>query len=334
LVSVIILNYNGLEFLDRCLISVLNSEYPNFEVIFVDNASTDGSVEFVRKKFGAESHLKIIQNNENLGFAEGNNIGAKKAHGEYIVFLNNDTEVDPHWLKELVLVMETKPNVGVCQSKLLLINDRKRFDCAGGLLDFYGFPFGRGDFQEDKGQYEHVEEIFHAKGAAMSVRRRIVQETGLFDPEFVIYYEEVDFCWRVRLKGYRVVFVPRSIVFHAGEVSTARELSELRAFHASKNHLTMILKNYGSENLLKYLPIIISLRISEVLLLLWRQKVSVSLAKVRAIIWIMANFKHIWQKRIKIQRFMRRIPDKDLMTLMQKPNFSRLYNHFSQLYVT
>jgi len=334
LVSVIILNFNGKEFLERCLKSVLDTDYPHFEVIFVDNASTDGSVDFVKEKFGKNPHLKIIQNTENLGFDEGNNVGVRATSGAYIVFLNNDTEVNSQWLKELVKVMESDLGIGACQSKLLLLEDPTRFDCTGGLLDYYGFPYGKGDFQKDEGQYDRLKEIFHAKGAAMTVRRKVLEEVGLFDPKFIFYYEEVDLCWRIHLRGYKVVFVPKSIVLHVGEKSTEKQPSPVKTFHATKNHMLILIKNYGCKKLLEYFPVIVFLRSAEVLLLTIKRHPELSLAKIRAFIWILMNFKYIWQERIRVQSFIRRVPDKEIMKVMEKPYFQRLYSHLSQLYVT
>jgi len=334
LVSIVILNFNGKEFLDGCLGSVLDTDYSNFEVIFVDNASTDGSLEYAKERFGKNPHLKIIQNTENLGFDEGSNVGVRAASGAYIVFLNNDTEVNPQWLKELVQLMESDLGIGACQSKLLLLEDSTRFDCTGGLLDYFGFPYGKGDFQKDAGQYDRVEEIFHAKGAAMTVRRKVLEEVGLFDPKFIFYYEEVDLCWRIHLSGYKVVFVPKSVVLHAGEKSTAKQPSPVKTFHATKNHLLILLKNYGRKKLFEYVPIIIFLRLTEVLFLILKRQPELSLAKIRAFIWILMNFKYIWQERMRVQRFIRRVPDKEIMKVMEKPYFPRLYSHLSQLYVT
>lgn len=164
LVSVIILNYNGSRnlgvILKDCLASVLNADYPNFEVLF-DNASSDGSVEFVEKTFGQDPRLHIIHNKWNLGFAEGNNVGVRNARGEYVALLNSDTRVDPGWLTELVKAAQP-PEVGAVQSKLVKMNAPDLLDCAGGLLDYYGYHFERGR-GEKASKFNQTVEVFYGK---------------------------------------------------------------------------------------------------------------------------------------------------------------------------
>jgi len=145
LVSIIIVNFNDKRHLYRCLSSILKSEYPSFEIIVVDNGSTDGSVELVKKLFGNNPRIKLIQNERNLGPAAGRNIGAEVAKGRYLAFLDNDTEVNPKWLKEAVKVMESDLTIGAAQCKLLLMGHRNRFDYAGDYLSPYGFLIQSGN---------------------------------------------------------------------------------------------------------------------------------------------------------------------------------------------
>lgn len=332
LISVVILNYNGRHLLRRCLNSVFRSAYPLFEVIVVDNASQDGSVEYLREAYTHEKRLQIIQNSANLGFAEGNNIGAQAAKGNYIVFLNNDTEVDRLWLKESVKVFESDQRIGACQSKLLLMRNPRLLDCAGGLLDYLGFPRGRGDSVEDNGQYDEVEEIFHAKGAAIMVKRDLFEEVGLFDPSFFYYYEEIDLCWRIRLKGYKVVFAPKSIVYHSVGSSTAKHDASLKAFHATKNNIVMLIKNYNFRNMVKRIPIVLFLRLNESALLLLNKKRYVALAKFKALLWTLVNLKKIWKKRVRVQHLIRNVPDDNIISHMKNPSIQFLHNHFLFLY--
>lgn len=136
-VSIIIVNFNGLKHLNKCLSSVLKTEYSNFEIVLVDNGSSDGSVDYVKKNFAVE-RLKLIELPQNRGFAEGNNSGVKKARGKYIVLLNNDTEVDSEWLTPLVNTMESDAGIGAAQPKILLMNRRNRFDSAGNFINLIG----------------------------------------------------------------------------------------------------------------------------------------------------------------------------------------------------
>ena len=254
LVSVILLNHNGKNFLNECLESVLNSNYHNFEVLLIDNASTDDSIKIAKEKFGKSPYLRILRNFDNLGFAAGNNVGVKYGQGEYVVFLNNDTIVEPHWLVELVSVMETDAKIGAAQSKLLSLADKRFIDSAGDFIDYYGFPIRRGSWgEEDKGQYDLIEEIFSARGAAAIVRSKILTEIGAFDADFYLNYEDIDLCWRIRLNGYKIVFVPKSRVYHMGGASVTS--STLSIFYTEKNRISALLKNMSCKYLVKYNPL-------------------------------------------------------------------------------
>jgi len=321
MVSIIILNYNGKQFLETCLTSVINADYSNFEVIFVDNGSTDGSIGFVKERFGKNPRLKIFRNKENLGFAEGNNVGVKYTSGEYIVFLNNDTEVDPKWLKELINVVKSDDHrIGAAQSKLLLMDDRKRIDCAGGFIDHYGYANERGHGQIDKGQYDKIEEIFYAKGAGFIVRRKILKEVGLFDPKSFMYYDETDLCWRIWLRGYRIVFVPKSIVYHAAGSTISRIRKPVKRYFLTRNQMTTLIKNYNSKNVLKYLAVFITLELRKAVLLMFRRDLATGIATIKALSWNLFNLKYVWKKRQEVQLLIRKVPDAMIMRkVMLKP---------------
>jgi len=313
LVSVVILNYNGREFVGRCLRSVLDTDYPNFEVVFVDNASTDKSAELVEELYASDLRLRIIRNNRNLGFTGGNNVGGKAAKGKYVVFLNSDTEPDPHWLKELIKVFESDRSMGCCQCKLLLAEDRKRIDSAGGFINRLGLCEERGSMEEDNGQYDHIDEIFHAKGAAIAARKSTLDQIGLFDETFFINYEDVDLCWRTWLRGYRVVFCPKSIVYHKSRAVTKRQKN---MFHSAKNCLRMLIKNYSGINLLKYSPPLISLEIGASLILAVQKKPDAMLAIIKAIFWNVKHLKDTLRERKRSQQFIRKVPDSYVMERM------------------
>jgi GT2 family glycosyltransferase len=308
LVSVLILNYNNKNLLEKCLGSVFRSDYPNFEVVFVDNASTDTSIEFVKARFGKESFLRIVQNSENLGYAGGNNAGIALAKGEYVVLLNTDTEVDENWLSELIKVMESDRNIGAAQCKLISMYERRRFDSAGGFIDRFGFPIVRGLQEEDVGQYDKVDEIFWAKGAAFAVRSNVLNEVGSFDNDFFLEYEETDLCWRIWLRGYRIVFVPKSVVFHVGKASISQGSGRINLtaqYHLHKNQIMSLLKNYELFNLIRYVPVVVFLKV----LSDFESLKSYNFVRVKGIIYNLRNFDKIWKKRIKVQNEVRREKD-------------------------
>jgi len=316
LVSVAILNYNGRDFVDRCLNSVINTDYPSFEVVFVDNASTDGSLEFIREKFGRGLRLKIIANDRNYGFAEGNNIGFRNAKGNYIVFLNMDTEVEPNWLTELVKVMESDQTIGAAQSKLLLMRARRKIDTCGHMLTPFGFTFERGSGEDDNGQYDYVAEIFGSKGASMIVKRSVLNEVGIFDPDYFTLVEETDLCWRIWLRGYRVVFVPKSIVYHAVARArlSARGWRGVELFYWHRNQLVTLLKNMELKNLVKVLTLRSSLSFIDAFVgSVKSRNARPLLSLLRANIWVIFNFRRIWEKRKQVQCLIRKKKDKEIM---------------------
>ena len=302
-VSVIIVNYNNKNYLINCLKSVFESNYPHFEVVLVDNASFDGSIKDVEKNFAYQASLKIIRNSQNVGFASGNNIGILYSKGEYLVFLNNDTEVDKNWLSELVRAFESD-DVGAVQCKLLYLHDKEHFDSAGCFIDFLGFPLIRGLNEKDNGQYDLIDEIFYGKGAALAARRSLLDEIGCFDDDYFLYFEETDLCWRMHLKNLKVVYAPESIVFHAGEASISKksvQKSLLPNYHKHKNHITTLIKNYELQNLVKYLPVMLFVK-TLTDFLYFR---SDNFVRIRAILYNLKNVKKIYKKRLEVQKFRR-----------------------------
>jgi hypothetical protein len=320
MVSIIILNYNGKDFLNECLNSVLNSNYPNFEIILVDNASTDDSIKLAIEKYGSSPTLKIIKNEGNLGFAKGNNVGTSYAKGKYVLFLNDDTVVEPNWLVELVNVMESDAEIGAAQSKLISLGDKKTIDSAGDFVDYYGLSFQRGWGEEDKGQYYQIEEIFSARGAAFIVRSKILAEIGAFDADFFFCYEDIDLSWRIRLNGYKVVFVPKSVVYHIGSASVIA--SSINVFHIEKNRLLTVLKNMPLTYIAKYNPLTFTL--GEIMGDLILKRPALLYARTKAIFWVLTNFKGILCKRLTIQRNFKKIDQKIIDKQMLKTNLAQL----------
>jgi GT2 family glycosyltransferase len=311
MVSIVIVNYNELGYLRRNIISLIQSDYSSFEIIIVDNGSSDGSVSQIQREFAEFPHnLVILPLPRNYGFSEGNNIGAKKAKGDYLFFLNNDTEVDSSCLKVLANLMQSDPSIGVAQAKLLRLNQPETFDCAGGFLNVIGVTCSRGDGEKDRGQYDKVDEISYAKGAAMIVRRDLWTKLNGFDLLFFAYFEEADFCWRAWLAGYRVVFVPSAKVYHASK-ATISKFRRLTTFQESRNRIITVLKNLEFRNLIKYspfLPVLYSLLIIQKIL---KCDVESLLDILQGIVWCLKHFDIAWIKRLEDQR-MRVVNDDDI----------------------
>lgn len=329
LASIIIVNYNGERFLNRCLKSVLETDYPNFEVILVDNGSSDAGIRQLGSKFANNKRLRIIKNKVNVGWAGGNDIGISCARGEYLVFLNNDTEVDDRWIWELVKVMDSDDSIGAAQSKLLLMDHPTRYDCAGGFLDYYGTTHVRGNFEKDVGQYQEIDEIFTCKGASMIVRRRVIDKVGLFDPTYIFSYDDTDLCWRIWLAGYRIVFVPSSVVYHKGGGTAPQEGPRYVFFEAyldNRNRIMTLLKNYEMRNLGRYLIPWIMLEIQRIILMGLKGykplNALYSLNSAKAILWNLVHIDYVWEKRLYVQNIVRSLPDAEVMPKMKLKKMS------------
>jgi GT2 family glycosyltransferase len=252
-VSVVVLNFNGKEYLKECFTSLEGLKYPSdkLELVMVDNGSSDGSYKYMKAHFPA---VELICNERNLGFAEGNNIGARHARGDYVAFLNNDMRVHADWLIELVKTVSGDKEV-VCTGGKILSWDGKKVDFVGGTLNFYGMGF-----QPEHGspyretEYSEQREILFACGGSMLIKRDVFLGCGGFDEDYFAYFEDVDLGWRLWLLGYEVVFAPRAISYHLHQ-ATARKLpDEKKAVLYERNALASIIKNYSQENLDRILP--------------------------------------------------------------------------------
>lgn len=241
LVSIIIVNYNGKKFLRDCMGSLAGLDYPEDrrEIIIVDNASSDGSCELIRAEY---PEVRLMVNGQNLGFAGGNNVGIRAARGELIALLNNDTVVHKDWLIELVKPALDDPLAGIVTSKMLFRDRPTIINNAGSIVLPNGWGSDRGFNQVDQGQFDLMEEVFAACGASMLVRKSTFDDIGLFDESFFCYYEDTDLSWRARLRGWKIVYNPRSIMYHVHS-GTSIEWSEFFTFHVLRNRQFVLLKN-------------------------------------------------------------------------------------------
>lgn len=315
-VSIIILNYNGMKFVEPCLSSVLNSDYPNFEVIFVDNSSSDGSVEFTTKKFGHDPRLKVIVNDRNYGFAEGNNIGVMSAEGKYVIFLNVDTRIpNRQWLKKLVKVMEMDRSIGIAQP-LILDWDSNRLQSGGMYLLYpfgFTFQFGKNEnYEEFVRRHSKPYRIFSSAGACMMVRRSVLNEIGLFDSKFFTYFEETDLSWRTWISGRKVVTVPGvdSIVRHYGGGLTQIPRIVIE-YHYAKNLVRMILKNSDYEYVFRLLPSALFILLFERFYYALKSgSLAPLIGLVNALLWNLRNMPNTFAERVKVQGKIRKLHDR------------------------
>ena len=248
-VAIVILNWNGQAMLEKYMPSVLQYSKDEATVYVADNASTDQSMEMLRQHFPG---VKLIQLEKNWGFAEGYNKALKQVDAEYYLLLNSDIEVTHHWLTPMTEYMDNHPDVAACQPKLLSIFDKDRFEYAGasgGYLDHFGYPFCRGRIfetvEEDNGQYDYATDILWATGAALMIRSKDYWEAG---GRFFAHNEEIDLCWRLRIRGRRIVCLPESYVYHVGG-GTLPKGNPMKTFLNFRNNLTMLYKCLPDKDL-------------------------------------------------------------------------------------
>ena len=314
-VSVIMAYYEKKKDADECLASVFKTNYPDFEVILVDNASNDGAAEFFQRKY---IQLKVAKNDDNRGPGAAWNTGFDliSMDSKYVVFIDCDVVADPNWLTELVKVTEEDQLIGGCQPKILSYGQPTMFEyngSAGMWMDAYGYALNRGRIfyhrEEDEGQYNVTCETFFIGGSVLFARSDILREIGLFDESFFQQHQELDLAWRIRLNGYKLVCVPSSVIWHKG--SGTRDKNTLFGKH--KNNIYMMIKNYSLKNLAKNLPFRLFLDITSI--------VMNDVAPVLAYVWLVKNFKLIWSHRVEVQSRFRRTSDEELMEIcIQQPS--------------
>jgi len=328
MVSIIVVNYNGVinlgDRLFKYLESILNTNYPNFECLFVDNRSKDGSADIVGERFEKNQHLKIIRMNKNFGYGEGVNRGLEycSTNSRYIAILNNDMECEPNWLKELVSAVEANESIGMAASKQLstcALNKRKTLS-MGAHRDVLGFSYA------EKGN-KRVN-IFFA-GAGILLRRKVFEDIGGFDETFFILHEDVDLCWRVWLYGYRIVGVPSSIIHHEAYATTSKLPPWLYSFFSARNRLMANIKNYQLKNLFVYSGILSFLYFAYALYVCYKGNALVGKAHIRALLWVLTHLRDIWRRRVEVQSARKRsdIELKRLKIIVHPRLASKLWGH-------
>jgi GT2 family glycosyltransferase len=298
LVSIVILNYNGKNYLMNCISSVLATKYPNFEVILVDNASTDSSLESVQEAFGADSRLKVVKNNLNLGFSGGNNVGFSYSKGDYIVFLNNDTVVDPDWLVYLVNALQNDPTIGLAQSMILTI-DGEKIQTAGWL--FSNYLIRKYQLCKDKPsnlKFEPIFEVSFVCGASMIIRRDVVEEMGLFEPKMPFFYDDTLLSLKTWLSQKRVVTVSASRIRHAGGATNVWNI-QFTTYHLLKSNICLLFDVYSKLSDLAGALLINAFYLStNSLFCLKRKNIAAILGNINGLAWGLSNFRYLWQNRL------------------------------------
>lgn len=254
-VAVVILNWNGKSLLKQYLQSVVKYSL-GCDIVVADNGSTDDSIEFLKNNYPM---VKIIKLDKNYGFTGGYNRALAQLDNEYFVLLNDDVEVTKGWINPVIKLMDSDDKIAICQPKLLSYLNKDTFEyagAAGGYIDYLGYPFCAGrvfeKLEKDFGQYNQVREIFWASGAAMFVKSKVFKLLGGLDEDFFAHMEEIDFCWRAKNLGYKVMYCPDSRVYHYG-AGTLKKSSSKKTFLNFRNNLLLLYKNLPQKKLQKVL---------------------------------------------------------------------------------
>jgi GT2 family glycosyltransferase len=314
-VAILILNYNGRKYLKECIDSVLATTYPSFDVIIIDNASKDDSLEFVKKNY---PKIKLIEYEENYGFALAYNKAINLADAPYLAILNNDTVVEPDWLNNLIPHMDNE-KVAALNPKILFLHDRNRINAAGGSCDIFGFGMNRGNGDPDCGQYDKSEEVFYVNGAALISKKAVWQDVGAFDERYFLYGEDLDWCWRARLRGYEVLYVPTAKVYHHWQGAGGQ-----MTLFLERHWLATILKNYSPKTLFSIFARYLGLKVLEHFWLLKNGRdLSEKAAVIEGLLWNLKNLKTTWEKHLQVQAS-RKISDREIQMHMYGGSFEVL----------
>ncbi|MCL4383954.1 glycosyltransferase family 2 protein [Patescibacteria group bacterium] len=291
-VSVIILNYNGSSCLPACVDSVLNSSYSNIEIVVFDNHSPDHSLDLLR--LPKYKNCLLISSNKNVGFAQGNNLAAKKATGEYLYFINNDSKIAKDTIEILISNYEAF-HPGIATTSILSY-DGKTLYHTGIAADIFGFPLT-------------YPKMFYAEGSSLFISKELFFKAGTFDGDYFMFHEDVDLCWRIRLMGFDILSVPEAKLFHlagqsagGGPPKTGNYRSTiLRRYYSERNNLLTLLKNYQLTTLIFILPLYFLINLSEIILFIFNLRFRLVYLYIKAYLWNIYHFPKTLQKRFQVQ---------------------------------
>jgi GT2 family glycosyltransferase len=314
-VSIIIPHWNNVDILSDCLESINSTKLSSFEIIVVDNASSDHSVDWVKSNY---PRVNLIENDKNYGYAGGCNIGADHAKGDKLVFLNNDTVLEPDCIPLMLRSMNANPNMAAVQPKVLNYFDKKLFDYAGGAgghMDIYCYPIARGriftEQEYDHGQYDNKEKCFWVSGACFMIRKNLFHNAGGFDDVFFAHMEEIDLCWKIQSMGYEVWTEPEAIIYHKNGL-TLPMYSHKKYYLNHRNSLLMLFGNYSFKNILLNGVVRIFLEIVSIfysfLIFDWKHASAI----IRALFWVFFH-PHVIIKKRRAYNKIRKKEDSEIM---------------------
>ncbi len=327
LLTVVIISWNTEDYIWDCIRSVLHSDYPNLEIIVIDNASSDNTKSHL--PIGSRNYpIKTIINDRNYGCPYAENQGIALAKGKYISIICGDSKVEPAYFSEIVKIMEADSTIGAVGAKMLVMNTPyKKIDSVGEYLNQYGLLEQRHAGQEiDQGQFEEQTEIFGIKGAGLTARVDVLKEVGGFPKDYFMFLEETDTCWRIWLAGYRIVFAPKAIIYHATSTSINKhpEKDYLVKYLGTRNYIYTCLKNYGLKNLLCIMPCHILMWLGVACYMLLNGRFRHSWYVFKGVSWSLFNIGYVLKNRKQPQEI-RRVTDKEIMLkIMRKVSLMHL----------
>ena len=303
LVSVIVLNYNAGELLLNCIESIKKSAYKNLEVIVVDNISTDKSQEICKEKY---PDIKLIQNDENFGYCEGNNIRIRKAKGGFIMILNPDTIVEPNCIRELIFAHE-KLGEGLYQPKILSLNEKQVLQSTGNMIHVFGFGFAKDKGKKDEEVDEEIKKIGYASGTCLFASRSVLDKVGLLDSFLFLYHDDLDLGWRASQIGINSYYVPKSKIYHVESYSL--KWSAKKFYWLERNRKYCLLTHYSKKTYAKMLP---SLLLVDFFVWFFYLSKGFVGSKIKADLDILRNKKSIEKKYQELES-KKIVPDKELI---------------------
>jgi GT2 family glycosyltransferase len=316
LVFIIIVTYNGIDYLKNCLSSLKSQTYSNFKIIICDNASKDGTVEFLTKNY---PDLTIIENGRNLGFALANNIAIDSAlnqGAEYIFLLNNDAVVESDSLEKLIQAAKENDSIGIIGPMVMDLKNKNIVQEIGMTCDKFGYPM---PIKSLINKNQTISEVFFISGCALLIKKDVLQKIGRFDCSYFMFAEDLDLCWRAQLAGYKIAVNRQSIIYHVsggsmvgGVVMSAHYKTDVRRiFLREKNTLRTLIKNYDSANMLRIIPFYAVLLIIESMFWFLIQKPQTGINILKAIVWNLKALPSTMRGRTIVQR-LRKISDREI----------------------
>ena len=308
LISIVILNYNAEKFLDECLSSIYKTEKVNFEIILVDNASSNKSYREYTQKF---PEIKLIENEQNLGYCEGNNVGIRASKGEFVVILNPDTVVNSTWLHELINAYQTNGE-GIYQPKILATTDHDMLLSSGQFIQLFGFGYSRGKGERHVQENNDVEKIGYASGTCLFTSKNILKKLENFDSFLFAYHDDLDLCWRAAMFGINSFYVPASVIFHPIE-GYSFKWSKFKFYLMERNRQYCLLTHFTKSSYLKMLP---SLILVDFAVSLFYLKKGMFITKIKTSLNIIKNLPKISKRYKKIQSD-RILSDSEILNIFQ-----------------